>query len=385
MGDGGRVVGRRAARRRRADDLRRPSRRSASSSDTTSSTGPPIGAGRAHVQLPADLAGKIEAILGLDDRPQAHFHFKQGAPLDDQQLPATGRCRPAARAAARPAPMWPAQVAQLYSFPTGFDGHGQTIGILELGGGYQEAELGGLLRKSRCCSTDCAAVSVDGASNSPGVGDADGEVLLDIEVCGAIAPAPDRRLLPPNTDRGFYDAVSTAVHDTSTTRRSSRSAGADRSDLDAAGASGLRRRLAEAAALGVTVLAAAGDHGAGDAAGTATVHADFPASSPHVVACGGTTLAALTGERARSCGTTGTAGRQAAASARLPGAGLAAEARNAEDAQSGRHGVAGRGVPDVAGERGYRLRLHRARRRPVPSDGRHERGRAALRGAYGAG
>src|SRR5262249_44687123 len=54
--------------------------------------------------------------------------------------------------------------------------------------------------------------------------------------------------------------------------------------------------LEDAAALGITVFAAAGDHGAGDAAGDGGVHADFPASSPHMVACGGTTLVGADGE-----------------------------------------------------------------------------------------
>jgi kumamolisin len=46
----------------------------------------------------------------------------------------------------------------------------------------------------------------------------------------------------------------------------------------------------EAAALGVTVCEAAGDSGSGDGVGDRNYHADFPASSPYVLACGGTTL-----------------------------------------------------------------------------------------------
>ena len=59
------------------------------------------------------------------------------------------------------------------------------------------------------------AVGVDGASN---VADqdpqgADGEVLLDIEVVGSVAPGAVQLVyFAPNTDQGFVDAVTDAVH-----------------------------------------------------------------------------------------------------------------------------------------------------------------------------
>ena len=59
------------------------------------------------------------------------------------------------------------------------------------------------------------AVSVDGGTNSPGTDpNADGEVMLDIEVLGAVAPGAKIVVyFAPNTDQGFIDALSTAVHD----------------------------------------------------------------------------------------------------------------------------------------------------------------------------
>ena len=61
------------------------------------------------------------------------------------------------------------------------------------------------------------AVSVDGGTNTP-TGDAngpDGEVMLDIEVVGAIAPQASIVVyFAPNTDAGFLDAITTAIHDT---------------------------------------------------------------------------------------------------------------------------------------------------------------------------
>ena len=59
------------------------------------------------------------------------------------------------------------------------------------------------------------AVGVDGGTNTPGADtDADGEVMLDIEVVGGGRPgAAIVVYFAPNTDQGFIDAVSTAVHD----------------------------------------------------------------------------------------------------------------------------------------------------------------------------
>jgi kumamolisin len=60
------------------------------------------------------------------------------------------------------------------------------------------------------------AVPVSGGKNQPDNPDgADGEVMLDIEVAGAVAPGA--RIVvyfAPNTDQGFVDAVAHAVHDT---------------------------------------------------------------------------------------------------------------------------------------------------------------------------
>jgi hypothetical protein len=46
----------------------------------------------------------------------------------------------------------------------------------------------------------------------------------------------------------------------------------------------------EAAALGVTICVAAGDSGSDDGVGDGQAHVDFPASSPYMLGCGGTSL-----------------------------------------------------------------------------------------------
>ena len=105
----------------------------------------------------------------------------------------------------------------LYGFPAG-DGVGECVAIIELGGGYRTADLQAYFAAIGISPGRMSvAVSVDHAMNLP-TGDPsgpDGEVMLDIEVVGAIAPAA--RIVvyfAPNTDAGFLDAITTAVHDT---------------------------------------------------------------------------------------------------------------------------------------------------------------------------
>ncbi len=50
--------------------------------------------------------------------------------------------------------------------------------------------------------------------------------------------------------------------------------------------------FAGAAAMGVTILCAAGDNGSTDGVGDGAQHVDFPASAPHALACGGTSALA---------------------------------------------------------------------------------------------
>jgi kumamolisin len=99
----------------------------------------------------------------------------------------------------------------------------------------------------------------------------------------------------PNTDAGFLDAVSTAAHATPTPTAVSISWGQREDTWTAQARTAMDQAFADATAMGVTVTAAAGDSGSSDTpADGATDHVDFPASSPHVLACGGTSLLADT-------------------------------------------------------------------------------------------
>jgi kumamolisin len=234
------------------------------------------------VSLPESPAGLVDAVLGLDARPVAKPHFRFLKDLKKKKQPtATGQ----------PEPFNPSQVAELYDFPTGVNGSGQTIGLLELGGGYNTSDIDTYFQGLGLTPPTVVAVSVDGGTNSPGnPNGADGEVALDIQVSGSIANGARIAVyFAPNTDQGFIDAITTAVHDT-TNKPSvlSISWGGPESGWASSSATALDDACQSAAALGVTITVAAGDNGSSDGASGNNV--DFPASSPYVLGCGGTEL-----------------------------------------------------------------------------------------------
>jgi len=226
--------------------------------------------------LPAELEGHVEAVLGLDNRPQAKPHI---------------RLRRSEAAAGTS--YTPPQVAQLYGFPAKASAAGQTIGVIELGGGYRAADLTAYFKTLGLTAPKVTAVLVDKGKNSPGKSSGpDGEVMLDIEVSASVAPgAAVAVYFAPNTDQGFIDAVTTAVHDT-TNKPSviSISWGGPESTWTAQSLAALDAACQAAATVGVTITVAAGDDGSTDGVTGTANHVDFPASSPHVLACGGTKL-----------------------------------------------------------------------------------------------
>ena len=249
------------------------------------------------LSVPAGLAGIVTAVLGLDDRPQARPQFRRLTAAAASRTVAPETVTPetvtpeAGPAAVTAAPLTAPQVASFYKFPAGTDGTGQTIAIIELGGGYTENDLNTYFSGLGLTTPSVTAVGVDGGSNSPGQA-ADGEVELDIEVAGAVAPkAAQVVYFAANTDQGFVDAISAAVHATPTPTVVSISWGQSEDQWSTQSRTAMDNAFADAAALGVTVTVAAGDNGSSDdPSSTSGVHCDFPASSPHALACGGTTL-----------------------------------------------------------------------------------------------
>lgn len=180
------------------------------------------------------------------------------------------------------------QVARAYGMPLdSFDGTGVTIGVIELGGKYNPADLLAYCARLGVKTPVVDVVLVDGARpKSDGPDGADGEVMLDVLVIAGVAPGAKQRVyFAPNTDQGFLDAITQACRECDYV---SISWGGPESAWDGHTMDVYEQVLAAARARGVTVFAASGDTGSRD--GTSRDVVDFPASSPSVVGCGGTKL-----------------------------------------------------------------------------------------------
>jgi kumamolisin len=296
-------------------------------------------AGEIHV--PADLKDIIKGVFGLDNPPIARPMF--------QAVKANGVF---ISHAAAPQSFTANQLAAIYGFPTGVTGNGQCIGIVELGGGFQTTDITNYFNSLGIAPPVVKAISVDGGTNSPSTPDgADGEVMLDIEVSGAVAPgALIAVYFTPNTDQGFLDAVTTAIHDTQNKPSViSISWGAAEVNWTQQAMDNLNGAFQTAAALGVTICIASGDSGSRDGETDGKVHVDFPASSPYALACGGTKLEVsnnqISSETVWHESSDSASGGGVSTYFPLPDYQLNANVPLEIDTQ-----FKGRGVPDVAGD-----------------------------------
>jgi kumamolisin len=310
------------------------------------------------LQLPDELRGVVEAVLGLDNRPVAKPHFRT------RPLPGNVHWRADAGTATSFTPL---QIAALYDFPPG-TARGECVAIIELGGGERPADLNAYFEGIGITSAPkVIAVSVDHGTNHP-TGDPngpDGEVMLDIEVVGAVAPQAQIAVyFAPNTDAGFLDAVTTAIHD-ATNKPSvlSISWGGPESSWTQQSLTAFDSAFQAAAALGITVCVASGDNGSSDGVTDGADHVDFPASSPFALACGGTSLKAsgnvIAGESVWNDGAQGgSSGGGVSAFFALPA--WQGDLR-ATRTSGGAATLTMRGVPDVSGnadpETGYDVRI----------------------------
>ena len=291
--------------------------------------------------VPAALVGVIEGVFGLDNRPQAHPHFQS---------------RPRTNIIAHPHVVsqsyTPPELARLYDFPAGPDGAGQCIGLIELGGGFRPADLKNYFKRLGLKGVPpVRVVRVDGATNHPTTPDsADGEVLLDIEVAAAVAPKAQLVVyFAPNTSQGFLNAITAALHDkVNRPTILSISWGSAETNWIPQAFDQFNQAFQTAALLGVTVCVAAGDNGSGDGVNDGQPHVDFPASSPYVLACGGTKLlsngASIRSEEVWNAGPDSATGGGVSSHFAAPAyqAGLTLPPTGAV--------LVGRGVPDVAGD-----------------------------------
>lgn len=260
------------------------------------------------IYIPPELAGIVEAVFGLDNR-------RTGAPrLRNGRLPPVS-LQPQAIATPRgllpQGTFFPPDVALLYRYPQGTDGGGECIAILAFNGpehgGYRIQALRTYFETIlRSTTPEITDVVVHGPGNDPGsdspeaeaAGDSTGEIMLDIQVAGSVAPGAKLAMyFTEFTEQGWVDALNTIITDTQNNPSViSISYGNPEDDPRSAWTVGAILKVTDAlraaAARGFTVCCASGDDGSRDQGGGPRAHADFPASCPFVIGCGGTTVRA---------------------------------------------------------------------------------------------
>jgi kumamolisin len=243
---------------------------------------------RGEIKIPQELDGIVTGVFGWDTRTRRRSSLSPKAGAADGPGGDNGEIA--------------TFFAKRYNFPTQvqgttLDGTGQTIAIIELGGGYRTSDLDVFFQEIGSPTPAISAVSVDHAGNNPSTADSDdGEVMLDIEVAGAVAPKAKYVVYfaPNDGDQGFSDAISAAIHDTERNPTViSISWGGPESTSDQQGIQMFHDLFTQAAAAGITVCAATGDHGTADLDAQhwdGQIHVDHPAVDDMVLACGGTQI-----------------------------------------------------------------------------------------------
>ena len=305
-----------------------------------------------NINIPAELKDIVQGVFGLDNRPVAHPMFKVAKT-------AKGTFKPHD---ATPGSVTPPGLASDYGFTPG-TGAGQCIGIIELGGGFVASDLQNYFTSVGITNPPTVtAQSVDNGANSPSTPDsADGEVMLDIEVAGSVAPGANIVVyFTPNTDQGFLDAITTAVHDeTNKPSVISVSWGSAEVNWTPQALDNFNAAFQSASLLGVTICIASGDAGSSDGVQDGCVHVDFPASSPYVLACGGTSCQisdnTITSETVWNDASDSAGGGGVSEYFALPdyqqNANVPASLNAVNSVNSSNSGnFKGRGVPDIAGD-----------------------------------
>jgi kumamolisin len=233
------------------------------------------------LHTPPEVKNIVQGVFGLDDRRVAQR----------RRQPARAKARLTKTAFLN---VWytPGQLAAHYNFPAG-DGQGQTVGLLEFGGGYFSGDLKKFCKLVGSGVPKVRAISVDGTSTLRRDGN-QGEVMLDVEVIAGVCPkATIAVYFAQWTERGWITALDAAVHDKKHDPSVVSVSWGNAEDTDIwteQAVVQINETLKEAAYLGITVCVAAGDDGSSDAVNDGLAHVDFPGSSPYVLSVGGTTI-----------------------------------------------------------------------------------------------
>jgi kumamolisin len=235
-----------------------------------------------NLHVPVEVQKIVEGVFGLDNRRVARRRRQ------------SVRETPVRRNLSSVPASWyrSGELAAHYNYPPG-DGAGQTVGLLEFGGGYFADDLQEYCKLASVGVPMVTAVSTDGTSTSVKDDDA-AEVMLDVEVVAGVCPQSKIVVYFAEwTEQGWITALDAAIHDQQNdlgVLSISWGAPEDTNIWTAQAMRQINQTLLEAAHLRVTVCIAAGDDGSSDADLDGHAHVDFPAASPYVLAVGGTTI-----------------------------------------------------------------------------------------------
>ena len=194
----------------------------------------------------------------------------------------------------------PQDWAKIYNFPPHLDGSGQTIAILAMGGGYEDKYLEQYFEAIGIPMPEITWEKVtEKAKNEPTPKPTDGsawfdyEVYMDIEIAAALAPGAKIVVYftedanPSEFNIAMKAIMADKKHDVNIV---SISYGVLEHLLLGSEKRSLNETLREAALQGIAVVASSGDYGSGGGSTWNLCNPQMPASSPYVLAVGGTQL-----------------------------------------------------------------------------------------------
>ncbi|MEA2416994.1 MAG: kumamolisin [Thermoanaerobaculia bacterium] len=321
-------------------------------------------------KVDASIYPMVEAILGLDTRPSAHPHMTVtpfNAP-PELNLP---------------------DLRKIYAFPRKARGKGQCVAVIELGGGFRKSDYIEYFKRICVTPPRLRVETLPGAANNPAsaadirvavraAAESESppetldslnvlwtcETAMDLQIVGTLAPEAKLRLIfGIDDDQGRYHAITSVLADAHNKPSVISCSWSDpESTQTPAAMSVLDSWFQAAAVLGVTMCYSSGDAGDGTLEETGedlTFTANFPASSPHVLACGGTTLDVKKGaevawrQELSSTVTMAGGGGFSAVFVPRPEWQICAGIDSADWIPADGHSGTGRGIPDVSAKANF--------------------------------
>jgi kumamolisin len=243
-----------------------------------------------HYKVPPGLDGIITAILGLSERRVVKKRLA------------------AASGEVALRPFGPSDFERHYRFPHG-DAAGQKIAIAEFASVYFSEDVTAYCRKYKRRVPKVARVPIHvrlrnkrqvarlpRAERNGALDDAK-EVMMDTEIIAGLCPkAAISVYFAHDTQKGWVDMLDRVIRDRPVVFSMSWGATEDGRNWAPAAVDAINERLHVAAALGITICASAGDDGSSDEQNDGRAHCTFPASSPFVLAVGGTQMEHVEGQ-----------------------------------------------------------------------------------------